>query len=597
MQRYQSLAGVRFVTSGTDRVPLALLKGWRYGAATHTPPTVAVSGGLCLVQGMALRVGPAAVLTIKGQAKAKAPRDTAHGGGEHFSVAILPSHCRPRSRLTFAVHAESLNLNSNIHLTVWAEGQVTIDGPSIRALSEDAAVSFTGIIFQQAPRSVGMVSFNISTELGGCTNQAMCACADDAEVVTLGTGADDCRAMCMVDPVCNYVYCDDYGNTSLPCNCHQLAACSWTRVPTHDGRHWRKAHVHGDGPVPMRPKDEFVHGLARSAACPSGGRPITSEPECRRAAASPFKCGGVIRASGPGNWSHHPKGCFAETEHVHYNEHASGTEDSNFRVLCRADYLRSAGYAPAPNASRCSGAVLVSAAIAHSVPDVCAKLVAADARCGNGFEVLPGRGECRCAHLSKACNASTGNVGCPSTLQAQEKCTERMDTAGKWTSKNMLKGFDTGQYCKVRQHCLHYIHKSLEECKNLCAGKLIVGHAGKKGDCNAISYDSTGRKCTTYAGCTGLGRDANYDTYWYTQPTAPVRYQLQNTIGFRLYSGQPSGGCPGANELGVFTSVPSREICGQKCGDIAACVSFEWYPPTGAASCPLRASSPTTPKI
>ena len=55
--------------------------------------------------------------------------DQAHalGGSEsHFDVALLPSHCRPRTRLTFAVHAEPLTTGAarRTLIDVWPSGQV-----------------------------------------------------------------------------------------------------------------------------------------------------------------------------------------------------------------------------------------------------------------------------------------------------------------------------------------------------------------------------------------------------------------------------------------------------------------------------------------
>ena len=64
--RYQSLAGVRFTTSSggnaVERQPIMLLRGWTRNEGTHAPPTVSVSGGLCLLQasengGSIFRVG------------------------------------------------------------------------------------------------------------------------------------------------------------------------------------------------------------------------------------------------------------------------------------------------------------------------------------------------------------------------------------------------------------------------------------------------------------------------------------------------------------------------------------------------------------
>lgn len=85
-------------------------------------------------------------------------------------------------------------------------------------------------------------------------------------------------------------------------------------------------------------------------------------------------------------------------------------------------------------------------------------------------------------------------------------------------------------------------------------------------DCNRAK-----RPPATPATTVTIPRPTNTPVETRPRPSSPV-----NLSGFIFLS---TSGCPGRNEIGVYTNIPTREACGIACLEEPSCVSFEWGHP------------------
>ena len=109
-------------------------------------------------------------------------------------------------------------------------------------------------------------------------------------------------------------------------------------------------------------------------------------------------------------------------------------------------------------------------------------------------------------------------------LNTDGKFAEGFTDSTKWTDFSGVDiSGDEGKFCVKRKGYKQFTNKSLEECKAEC-----VSGEGLKGDCNSMSWNKKEKTCTTYTGCSALGVDANYDTYWPQEQTPQPSSQQQS---------------------------------------------------------------------